>query len=95
MRTRTRTLTPKMAQRHLPLTFPDRPKNLKIGNELDRGGWGAVYNGELEGRPVAVKKIHELLHKGRSEEERRKVLGDFQEECRKLQAFSHPHVVGK
>ena len=84
-----------MAQRHAPLTFPDRPRNLTIRDELDRGAWGAVYNGELEGRLVAVKRIHELLHQGRSEVERRKVLGDFREECRKLQAFSHPHVVGK
>ena len=84
-----------MAQRHTPLTFPDRPRNLKIGDELNRGAWGAVYNGELEGRPVAVKRIHELLHQGRSEEERRKVFGDFREECKKLQALSHPHVVGK
>ena len=84
-----------MAQKQTPLTFPDKPRNLKIGDELNRGAWGAVYNGELEGRPVAVKKIHELLHQGRTEEERRKVLGDFREECKKLQALSHPHVVGK
>ena len=84
-----------MAQRHAPLAFPDRPRNLKIGVELGRGAWGVVYNGEFERRPVAVKKIHELLHEGGSEEERRKFLGDFREECKKLQAFSHPHVVGK
>ena len=84
-----------MAQRHTPLTFPDRPRHLKIGDELNRGAWGAVYKGELEGRPVAVKRIHELLHQGRSEAERRKVFGDFREECKKLQALSHPHVVGK
>ena len=84
-----------MAQRHAPLTFPDRPRNLKIGYELNRGAWGVVYNGELEGRPVAVKIIHELLRQGCSEEERRKVFGDFREECKKLHALSHPHVVGK
>jgi len=88
-------VTPNMAQRHAPLTFPDRPRNLKIGDELGRGAWGVVYNGEFEGRPVAVKRIHELLHQEGSEEEHRKVLGDFREECKKLQAFSHPHVVGK
>ena len=88
-------MTPNMAQRHAPLTFPDRPRNLKIGDELGRGAWGAVYNGELEGRPVAVKRIHELLHQGCSEEERRKVLVDFRDECKKLQTLSHPHVVGK
>ena len=83
-----------MALRHVPLTFPDRPRNLKIGDELNRGAWGTVYNGELEGHPVAVKRIHELLHLGGSEEERRQYFGDFREECRRLQALSHLHVVG-
>ena len=88
--------TPKdMAQKATSLTFPDKPKNLKIGDELNRGAWGTVYNGELEGRPVAVKQIHELLHQGGGEEERRKLFADFREECKKLQSLSHPHVVGK
>ena len=84
-----------MAQVAAPPTLPNKPANLKVGDKLNRGAWGAVYNGELEGRPVAVKRIHELLHQGRSEEERRKVFEDFREECEKLQALSHPHVVGK
>ena len=84
-----------MAQVAAPPTLPNKPANLKVGDKLNRGAWGAVYNGELEGRPVAVKRIHELLHQGRSEEERRRVLGDFREECKKLQALSHPHVVSK
>ena len=84
-----------MAQRHAPLAFPDRPRNLKIGDELNKGAWGVVYNGELEGRPVAVKGIHELLQQGGSEEGRKKLFEDFREECKKLQALSHPHVVGK
>ena len=84
-----------MAQRYATLTFPNWPSDLKIGDVLGRGAWGIVHNGELEGRPVAVKRIHELLHQGRSEEERRKVLGDFREECKKLQAMRHPHVVSK
>ena len=84
-----------MAQRYATLTFPNWPRDLKIGDVLGRGAWGIVCNGELEGRPVAVKRIHELLHQGRSEEERRKVLGDFREECKKLQAMRHPHVVSK
>ena len=86
-----------MAQKPTPprLTFPEKPPNLKIGDELNRGAWGIVYNGDLEGRPVAVKRIHELLHQGGGEEERRKLFADFQEECKKLQSLSHPHVVGK
>ena len=80
-----------MAQPQKPTTFP----NLIFGVELNRGAWGAVYNGELEGRPVDVKQIHELLHQGGGEEERRKLFEDFREECRNLQSLSHPHVVGK
>ena len=78
-----------------PLTFPDKPRNLKIGDELNRGAWGAVYCGDLEGRSVAVKRVHELLHQGGGEKERRKLFEDFREECKKLQSLSHPHVVGK
>ena len=84
-----------MAQKSSSLAFPDKPRSLKIGDELNRGAWGTVYNGELEGRPVAVKQIHELLHLGGGEEERRKLFEDFREECKKLQSLSHPHVVGK
>ena len=84
-----------MALRHTSLTFPDKPRNLTIGAELNRGAWGAVYNGELEGSPVAVKRIHELLHQEGGEEERRKLFADFREECKKLQSLSHPHVVGE
>ena len=78
-----------------PLTFPDKPRNLKIGDELNRGAWGAVYCGDLEGRSVAVKRVHELLHQGGGEKERRKLFEDFREECKKLQSLSHPHIVGK
>ena len=75
------------------LTFPDKPRNLKIGAELNRGAWGAVYNGELEGRPVAVKTIHELLRQGGVDKERIKLFEDFRGECKKLQALSHPHAI--
>ena len=84
-----------MALRHSSLPFLDKPRNLEIGAELNRGAWGAVYNGQLEGRPVAVKRIHELLHQGGEEEERRKLFEDFREECKKVQSLSHPHVVGE
>ena len=84
-----------MALKPAPITFPDKPKNLKIGDELSRGAWGAVYNGDLNGRPVAVKRIHELLQQEVSEEECRKVFEYFREECKKLQSLNHLHVVGK
>ena len=84
-----------MSQMLTPLIFPNKPRNLTIGDELNRGAWGVVYNGDLEGRPVAVKRIHELLHQEGGEEEGRKLFENFREECKKLQSLSHPHVVGK
>ena len=86
-----------MERKSAPPTFvfPNKPRNLNIGPELNRGAWGVVYNGDLEGRPVAVKRIHEMLQQGGGEEERRKLFEDFQEESKRLQALDHPHIVGK
>ena len=84
-----------MAQKIALPTFPNKPRNLKIGAELNRGAWGTVYNGDLEERSVAVKQIHALLHQGGEEENRRELFEDFRDECRKLQALNHPHIVGK
>ena len=84
-----------MAQQSFLPYFPKKPRNLKIGAELNRGAWGAVYNGNLERQAVAVKRIHELLHQEVGEKDRRKLFQDFAEECKRLQALSHPHVVGK
>ena len=57
-----------------PTTFPNKPQNLMIRSELNRGALGIVYNGDLEGRPVAVKRIHELLPQ--------KVFESFPEDAR-------------
>ena len=81
-----------MAQK---IALPTFPKNFKIGAELNRGAWGTMYNGDLEERSIAVKRIHALLHQGGEEENRRKLFVDFRDECRKRQALNHPHIVGK
>lgn len=81
-----------MAQKLAPPAFNKLPA-LRIRAELNRGAWGVVYNGDLGGRPVAVKCIHELLRVG--VDERSKLFDDFKEECKKLQTLNHPHVVGK
>ena len=84
-----------MAQK-LPLrAFPDKPRGLTIGAELNRGAWGIVYEGEWERCPVAVKGIHRLLQQEGGRKMRKKLFEDFQEECMRLQKLSHPHVVGK
>ena len=84
-----------MAQKPATPTLPNKPPDLKIGDELNRGAWGVVYNGDLGGRSVAVKRIHELLQQNVGEEQRRKLFVDFGEECKRLQTLDHPHVVGK
>ena len=84
-----------MAQKLVTTAFPNIPPDLKIGDELNRGAWGVVYNGDLGGRSVAVKRIHDLLQQGVGEEELRKLLDDFREECKRLQTLRHPHIVGK
>ena len=43
----------------LPLPIP--PTNFKIGRELNRGAWGTVHEGQLDGESVAVKKLHDAL----------------------------------
>ena len=84
-----------MAQKTVTTTFPNKPPDLKIGDELNRGAWGVVYNADLGGRSVAVKRIHDLLQQDVGEEERKKLLDEFRDECKRLQTLHHPHIVGK
>ena len=50
------------------LPLPTPPMNFKMGNELSRGAWGTVHEGQLDGESVAVKKIHQLLKDAEGEE---------------------------
>ena len=75
--------------------FRPKPPSLKIGNRINRGAYGSVHSGELDGRPVAVKKIHDLLLEGaKGQGDFDKVMTDFKEECQLLEQVDHPHVVG-
>ena len=76
--------------------FPSPPSNLRIFNqeEIDRGSYGSVYPGEFAGRPIAVKRIHQLLQEAEAEQGQR-VRQEFQEECRRMEDIGdHPNVVG-
>ena len=73
------------------LSLPARPLSLRIGRELDRGAWGAVHEGDLDGESVAVKKIHELLKDAPGSY----VFESFSEECERLRTLFHPHVIGE
>ena len=54
-----------------------------------------MYSGTLGGRPVAVKKVHQLLldYASESEEALEAVLEGFRRECELLEAAKHANVV--
>ena len=69
------------------VTIPQQPEALKLfSKEIGRGAYGAVREGEYNGRPVAVKTIHKEIAEG-------KPLEDFIEECRLLDSLDHPNIV--
>ena len=71
-----------------------KPSSLKISKVISRGGNGSVYEGEFEGRPVAVKKIHGVLLEGVRDGQGDAVLTAFGSECIRLESISHPLIVG-
>ena len=74
--------------------FCPKPPSLEIGPEISRGAYGSVHCGELDGRPVAVKKIHRLiLEAARGQGDIDQVLTNFKRECHLLEKLDHPHVV--
>ena len=68
--------------------LPKCPANLKLSSkELGRGAYGAVREGEFNGRPVAVKTVHSEIARG-------KPLEDFIRECQLLASLeNHPNIV--
>ena len=74
--------------------FRPKPPSLKIEEEICRGAYGSVHLGELDGRPVAVKRIHRLLlEAARGQGDFEQVMTDFKRECQLLEKLDHPHVV--
>ena len=74
------------------LPLPTVPPNLKIGREIDKGAWGAVHEGELDGKSVAVKKLHQLLKDAEGGDS---VVRTFFEECKRLEKIDHPNVISE
>ena len=75
--------------------FRPKPPSLVIGKELSRGAYGAVHSGRLDGKDVAVKRIHGLLlEAARGQGDVETMLRDFRRECDLVERVDHPHVVG-
>ena len=63
---------------------------LVIGQERARGAYGTVHSGELDGKPVVIKKLHHLLLQAPNND---KLLSDFYKECSILSTVRHANVV--
>ena len=86
-----------MAASHPPIAvdnlFPSKPATLTIGREINRGAWGTVYEGELNGQPVAVKKVHKILLEAEGTEARERLIRSFHRECQLLEKANHPNII--
>ena len=73
-----------------------RPKSLflEISKELSRSAYGAVHSRRLDGKEVAVKRIHKLLLEAATGHgDLDALLHVFCRECDLLEQVNHPHVV--
>lgn len=71
------------------LPLPYAPPNLKINRELNRGAWGTVHEGQLDGESVAVKTVHHLL---KDAEHGDNAVPSFFDECERLKDLDHPRM---
>jgi serine/threonine protein kinase len=65
------------------------------GKQIKRGAYGEVFEGTLGTRPVAIKRINQVLRD--YAEQNRELLGDslvkFRNECNLLERAKSPHIV--
>ena len=73
--------------------FP-RADTLFLGNRIGRGGYGEVFRGTLgtNRRPVAVKKIYDILVDAARENKQtlEHIIEEFRRECELLKVAKHP-----
>ena len=69
--------------------------HVRIGEEIGKGAYGAVFKGEYYGQPVAIKKVHSTLvdYARHDHVDYMRLISEFKRECALLQTLEHPHVV--
>ena len=67
-------------------------KGLEIGECISQGDYESVYRGKYHSRPVAVKKISDILV-NRESADLEKAVEDFGRECDILRAAKDPNIV--
>ena len=75
----------------LSCLFPPKPATLTIGREVNRGAWGNVFEGELNGQSVTLKKVCKLFLEAEETEE--SLIRCFHRECQVLEKANHPNIV--
>ena len=72
-----------------------RADTLIVNERIGKGGYAEVFRGTLGSRPVAVKKIYDILIDAARErrQDLEHVIGEFRHECDLLKAAKHPNVV--
>ena len=63
------------------------------GREIGVGAYATVYEVELPGATCAAKVVHDAHLRGTSADEFRFVAAKFVEECERMSALRHPHIV--
>ena len=71
----------------------DPDTKLTIGGEIGRGAWCKVFEGELNGKPVTVKRIHSILLEGGEAEGITRVSHTMFQSALLLKQLAHPHIV--
>ena len=74
------------------MQYLPRAEGLEIGECISKGDYQSVYRGTYHSRPVAVKKISDILV-NRESADLEKALEDLRRECDILRAAEDPHIV--
>lgn len=73
----------------LPLS--SKRVNLIVELQITKGKWGVVHAGRIDGQPVVVKAIKDLLETRMS----KAIAHYFYTTCDRLKKFEHPNVISE